>query len=139
MAQPEDQTAIAIEVDGSTSSLVAKDHLIRLQNLLVELQLERERLEIEVIWPLKDRVQELPMQLEYVQKELEYARASSGVTDLLFEYEQTVHSLTDAQTLIQQLQAENLTITEELRKKKIQEYRQQFILANASFGSVPSQ
>ncbi|KAL2651356.1 hypothetical protein R1flu_019484 [Riccia fluitans] len=53
------------------------------------------------------------------QKELEYAWASSGVTNLLSEYEQTMCSLTDAQTLNQQQKVENLTLIEELQKKKI--------------------
>ncbi|KAL2613832.1 hypothetical protein R1flu_025524 [Riccia fluitans] len=84
-----------------------------------ESQQEWERLEIEVIRPLKDRVHELATQLECAHKELEYVRAPSGVTDLLSEYEKTVSSLTKAQALNQQLQAENLTLTKELWKKKI--------------------
>ncbi|KAL2624161.1 hypothetical protein R1flu_008406 [Riccia fluitans] len=47
-----------------------------------------------------------------------------------------VRSLANSQALNQQLQAENLTLTKELRKKKIQEYRLQFTLVNASSGSV---
>ncbi|KAL2608007.1 hypothetical protein R1flu_026580 [Riccia fluitans] len=46
-------------IDGLASSLIAKDQLIQLQNLLAKSQRERERLEIEVTRPLKDRLQEL--------------------------------------------------------------------------------
>ncbi|KAL2633234.1 hypothetical protein R1flu_004713 [Riccia fluitans] len=54
LVQPEDQTATAMEVDALTSRLVVEDQLIRLQNLLAELQQEWECLEIEDIWPMKD-------------------------------------------------------------------------------------
>ncbi|KAL2650940.1 hypothetical protein R1flu_019068 [Riccia fluitans] len=64
LAQFEDQTTTAMEANCSISSLVAEDQLIRLQNLLAESQWERERLKIEVIRPLKDKIWELATQLE---------------------------------------------------------------------------
>ncbi|KAL2650853.1 hypothetical protein R1flu_018981 [Riccia fluitans] len=51
--------------------------------------------------------------------------------------DRTLRNLTEAQALNQQLQAKNVTLIEELRTKKIKEYRQKFTFANASSGSIP--
>ncbi|KAL2624031.1 hypothetical protein R1flu_008276 [Riccia fluitans] len=76
--------------------------------------------------------------LECTPKELEKVWTSSGVADLLAEYEQVLLSLTDAQELHQQLQVKNLALTEELRKRKVKEFRQQFTSTNAPSRLVPS-
>ncbi|KAL2614124.1 hypothetical protein R1flu_025816 [Riccia fluitans] len=105
-----------MEEEGPASSLSAENQLTQLQNSLAESEREQEHLKNEVIRPLEDWIKQLATQLEHVQ-------TSSGMTELLTEFNQVSHNLTEAQELNQQLQKKNLVLTKELRQKGVQELR----------------